>query len=47
MVNPGHEIPVVVRRGNETLQLKMPVGSIEIQNEKIGEPVGAGTVLRI
>lgn len=37
MVNPGHEVPVTVRRGNENLQLKMPVASIEIQNEKIGE----------
>ncbi len=37
MVNPGHEIPVTIRRGNETIQLKMPVASIEIQNEKIGE----------
>jgi regulator of sigma E protease len=37
MVNPGHEIPVKVRRGNETLELKMPVTSIEVQSEKIGE----------
>lgn len=37
MVNPGHEIPVAVRRGNETIELKMPVTSIEIQSEKIGE----------
>lgn len=37
MVNPGHDIPVTIRRGNDNIQLKMPVASIEIQNEKIGE----------
>ncbi len=37
MVNPGHEIPITIRRGNDTIQSKMPVASIEIQNEKIGE----------
>jgi regulator of sigma E protease len=40
LVNPDHEIPVTVRRGSETLQLKMPVGSMQVQNEKLGEPVG-------
>jgi regulator of sigma E protease len=37
MVNPGHDVPVTIRRGGETIQLKMPVASVEIQNEKIGE----------
>lgn len=37
MVNPGHDIPITIRRGSDNLQLKLPVASIAIQNEKIGE----------
>jgi regulator of sigma E protease len=36
-LNPGHEVPVTVKRGNQTLQLKMKVTSLEIGSEKIGE----------
>lgn len=36
-LNPGHELPVVVRRGGETLNLKLNVGTTEIDREKIGE----------
>ena len=35
-INPGHEIPVTVRRGNETIQLRMNVTSREVETEKIG-----------
>ena len=36
-INPGHEVPVTIRRGNETIQLKIPVTTREIEREKIGE----------
>ncbi len=36
-LNPGHELPVVVRRGGETLNLKLNVGTAEIDREKVGE----------
>ena len=36
-LNPGQELPVVVRRGGETLNLTMKVGTTEIEREKIGE----------
>ena len=36
-LNPGHEVPVTVRRGGETLNLKLNVGTTEIESEKIGE----------
>jgi regulator of sigma E protease len=36
-LNPGQELPVTVRRGNETLNLKLNVGTAEIDREKIGE----------
>ena len=40
MINPDHDVPVTIRRGNETIQLKMAVASSEIQGEKIGDEVG-------
>src|SRR5438105_6144809 len=47
-LNPNHELPVVVRRGNETLNLNLNVGMQEVEHEKIGETglqpfVGANT----
>src|SRR5205085_3314389 len=36
-LNPGHEVPVTVRRGGEALNLKLNVGTTKIDNEKIGE----------
>ncbi|MEN3332751.1 MAG: regulator of sigma protease [Blastocatellia bacterium] len=36
-LNPGHELPVTVRRGGETLNLTLNVGTQEIEREKIGE----------
>jgi regulator of sigma E protease len=35
-LNPGHELPVAVRRGGETLNLKLNVGTQEIDREKLG-----------
>lgn len=35
-INPGQEIPITVRRGNETIQLKLNVATREIETEKIG-----------
>lgn len=37
VLNPGQELPVTVRRGNETVNLKLNVGTQEIEREKIGE----------
>jgi regulator of sigma E protease len=37
ILNPGQELPVTVRRGNETVNLKLNVGTQEIEREKIGE----------
>lgn len=36
-LNPGHEIPLTVRRGGERVNLKLNVGTTQIENEKIGE----------
>jgi regulator of sigma E protease len=36
-LNPGHEVPITVRRGGETLNLKMNVATTQVENEKIGE----------
>lgn len=36
-LNPGHELPVTVRRGGETVNLTLKVGTAEIEREKIGE----------
>jgi regulator of sigma E protease len=36
-LNPGHEVPVTVRRGGETVNLKLNVGTTQIESEKIGE----------
>jgi len=35
--NPGQELPVTMRRGNETVNLKLNVATTEIEREKIGE----------
>ncbi|HEY9230570.1 MAG TPA: site-2 protease family protein, partial [Blastocatellia bacterium] len=37
MLNPGHEVPVVVRRGQQTLNLTLNVATQEFNREKIGE----------
>ena len=37
MLNPGHEVPVVVRRGQQTLNLNLNVATQEFNREKIGE----------
>jgi regulator of sigma E protease len=36
-LNPAQELPVTVRRGSETVNLKLNVGTQEIEREKIGE----------
>lgn len=36
-LNPGQELPVTMRRGGETLNLTLKVGTQEINREKIGE----------
>ncbi|HKP14010.1 MAG TPA: RIP metalloprotease RseP, partial [Blastocatellia bacterium] len=37
ILNPGHELPITVRRGGETVNLKLNVGTQQIDTEKIGE----------
>jgi len=37
MLNPGHEVPVVVRRGQQTINLNLNVATQEFNREKIGE----------
>ncbi|MFL6275121.1 MAG: RIP metalloprotease RseP [Blastocatellia bacterium] len=37
MLNPGHEVPVVLRRGKEAISLNLNVGTQEFNREKIGE----------
>jgi regulator of sigma E protease len=42
LINPGHDIPVTIKRGQETLNLNMPVATREIEREKIGDFQSAG-----